>query len=225
MEDIEIINLWKSNDKKINENLLLNRKNAEEIIKMKAQSLLSSMKPLKIFAIAFGIIWVGIIDNLIINLFHIANPFFLVSASIQSLLTTLAIAIYVRQLIIIEQIDINEPILKTQEKIARLKSSTLWVARLLFLQLPVWTTFYWNESMFEHGNTFLYILQVIVTISFTVIAIWLFLNIKYENRHKKWFKLIFNGKEWTPVISSMELLSQIDEYRIENKTTKKNASS
>jgi len=217
MEDIEIINLWKSNDKKINENLLLNRKNAEEIIKMKAQSLLSSMKPLKIFAIAFGIIWVGIIDNLIINLFYIANPFFLVSASIQSLLTTLAIAIYVRQLIIIEQIDINEPILKTQEKIARLKSSTLWVARLLFLQLPVWTTFYWNESMFEHGNTFLYILQVIVTISFTFIAIWLFLNIKYENRHKKWFKLIFNGKEWTPVISSMELLSQIDEYKTESK--------
>ena len=224
MEDIEIINLWKSNDKKINETLLLNRKNAEEIIKMKAQSLLSSMKPLKIFAIAFGIIWVGIIDNLIINLFHIASPFFLVSASIQSLLATLAIAIYVRQLILIEQIDINEPILKTQEKIARLKSSTLWVTRLLFLQLPVWTTFYWNESMFEHGNTFLYILQVIVTISFTFIAIWLFLNIKYENRHKKWFKLIFNGKEWTPVISSMELLSQIDEYRIENKTTKKNAS-
>jgi len=224
MEDIEIINLWKSNDKKINETLLLNRKNAEEIIKMKAQSLLSSMKPLKIFVIAFGIIWVGIIDNLIINLFHIASPFFLVSASIQSLLATLAIAIYVRQLILIEQIDINEPILKTQEKIARLKSSTLWVTRLLFLQLPVWTTFYWNESMFEHGNTFLYILQVIVTISFTFIAIWLFLNIKYENRHKKWFKLIFNGKEWTPVISSMELLSQIDEYRIENKTTKKNAS-
>ncbi len=212
MEDIEIINLWKANDKKIDETLLLNRKNAEEIIKIKAQSLLLSMKPLKIFVIALGIIWVGTIDNLIINLFHIANPFFLVSAGIQSLLTTLAIAIYVRQLIIIEQIDINEPILKTQEKIARLKSSILWVARLLFLQLPFWTTFYWNKSMLVNGNTHLFILQALVTLSFAFAAFWLFFNIKNENRNKRWFKLIFSGKEWTPVINSMELLSQLDEY-------------
>ena len=224
MEDIEIINLWKSYDKKLNENLLLNRKNAEEITKIKAHSLLSSMKPLKIFTMLIGIIWVGFVDVLIINLFYIANPFFLISAGIQSLLTTLAIGIYLYQLIIIHQVDISEPILATQEKIASLKSTTLWVARILFLQFPVWTTFYWNESMLENGNTFLYILQVIVTLSFTFVAVWLFRNIKYENRHKKWFKIIFNGKEWAPVINSMELLSQIDEYRIENKTTKGNAS-
>ncbi len=213
MEDVEIINLWKSRDNEINENLLFNRKNAEEIIKIKAHSLLSSMKPLKIFTIVIGIIWVGIVDMLIFNLFYIANPFFLVSASIQSLLTTLAIVIYMRQLIIIEQIDISDPILKTQGKIARLKSSTLWVARLLFLQLPVWTTFYWNKSMLVNGNTHLIILQALVTVSLAFAAIWLFFNIKNVNRNKKWFKLIFSRKEWAPVINSMELLKQIDEYR------------
>ena len=132
MEDIEIINLWKSYDKKLNENLLLNRENAEEITKIKAQSLLSSMKPLKIFTMLVGIIWVAFVDVLIINLFYIANPFFLISAGIQSLLTTLAIGIYLYQLIIIHQVDISEPILATQEKIASLKSTTLWVARILF---------------------------------------------------------------------------------------------
>src|SRR5674476_792179 len=86
MEDIEIINLWKSYDKKLNENLLLNRKNAEDITKLKVRSFLASMKPLKIFTIVVGIIWVGFVDVLIIRLFHIANPFFLVSAGIQSLL-------------------------------------------------------------------------------------------------------------------------------------------
>lgn len=101
---------------------------------------------------------------------------------------------------------------------------TLWVARILFLQLPVWTTFYWNESMLENGNIFLYIIQAIVTLSFTYLAIWLFFNIKYENKDKKWFRLIFNGNDWSPVIKSMELLSQIDEYRIENKTANENAS-
>jgi hypothetical protein len=218
MEDIEIINLWKSYDKKLEENLSFNRKNAEEITKMKVQSFLASMRPLKIFTILIGIVWVGFGDMLIISLFHIATPFFLVSAGIQVLLTTLAIGIYLYQLILISQADISEPVLVTQEKLSRLKSSTLWVTRLLFLQLPVWTTFYWSKGMFENGDIGLIILQIVVTLLFTFFAIWLFHNIKYENRDKKWFRLIFNGKEWTPLIKSMELLNQIGEFRIENKT-------
>ena len=223
MEETEIINLWKSYDKKLEEYLLFNKKNAEDITKMKVRSFLASMKPLKIFTILVGIVWVGFVDILIINLFPIANPFFLISAGIQVLLTKLAIGIYLYQLILIHQVDISEPILTAQEKLSRLKSSTLWVARLLFLQLPVWTTFYWNETMLENGNVWLYTLQIIVTTSFTYLAIWLFFNIKYENRDKKWFRFIFNGNEWNPVIKSMELLSQINDYRIENETRNENA--
>jgi len=212
MEDIEIINLWKSYDKKLDEHLLLNQKNAEDITKMKVKSVLSSMRPLKIFTILIGVAWVGFVDILIINLLNVANPFFLLSAGIQVLLTKLAIGIYLYQLILIHQVDTTAPILATQEKIARLKSSTLWVARLLFLQLPVWTTFYWNKSMLQNGNALLYALQFIVTASFVFAAIWLFRNIKYENRDKKWFKFIFSGNEWKPVMKSMELLDLIKEY-------------
>jgi hypothetical protein len=220
MQDTEIINLWKSFDKKLEENLLLNKKNAKEITNMKVHSFLASMKPLKIFTILVGMIWVGFVDILIVNLFPIASPFFLISAIIQVLLTKLAIIIYLYQLILIHQADISEQILATQEKLARLKSSTLWVSRLLFLQIPVWTTFYWNRSMLENGNVWLYILQVIVTASGTCLAIWLFFNIKYENRDKNWFRLIFHGKEWNPVIRSMELLRQINEYKQETKNEK-----
>jgi hypothetical protein len=218
MEDTDIINLWKSYDRKLEENLVLNRKNAEDITRMKVQSLLSSMKPLKIFTILVGILWVGFVDILIINLFPIASPFFLISAGIQVLLTKLAIGIYIYQLILIHLIDINEPIVATQDKLARLKSSTLWVTRLLFLQFPVWNTFYWTESMFKNGNMVFYQIQIVLTLVFVFVAIWFFRNINYQNRDKKWFKLLFAGKEWTPVIKSMELLSQIDDYRIERKT-------
>ena len=188
MEDIEIINLWKSNDKKINENLLLNRKNAEEIIKMKAQSLLSSMKPIKIFTVLVGLFWVGFgtifLSNIYFFAFVEANKFFLFSATIQVGLTAIALFIYLYQLILIYQVDVSEAILETQEKLASLKSSTLWITRILFLQLPIWTTFYWNESMFENGNWFLWVIQGIVTLSLTYVAVWLFFNIKYESRNK-----------------------------------------
>lgn len=212
MEDAQMIDLWRSYGQKLDEVLSLNRRNAEDLTKIKVQSFISSMKPIKIFTILVGIAWVGFVDLLIIRLFPFASPFFLISAGIQVLLTKLAIGIYLYQLILIHQVDISEPILATQEKIARLKSSTLWVARLLFLQLPLWTTFYLNKRIFQNGNILLYILQFVITASFIFIAVWLFANIKYENRNKKWFRLIFTGKEWTPVMKSQELLAQIQEY-------------
>jgi hypothetical protein len=213
MEDLEIINLWKSYGKRLDESLLLNKKNTEDITKMKVQSLLSSMKPLKVFAILVGIVWVAFVDVLIFKLFHVANPFFIVSAIIQAFLTQLAIVIYLYQLILIYQADLNEPILSTQSKLVRLKSSTLWVARLLFLQLPVWTTFYWNKGMLENGNISLWIIQIMITLLFTLLALWLFINIKFENRDKKWFKMIFNTREWTAVIKSMELYREIGKFQ------------
>ena len=73
--------------------------------------------------------------------------------------------------------------------------------------------------MFEKENIVFYIIGFVVTLSFVYAAIWLFFKVRYGNRHKKWFRLIFNGKEWTPVIKSMEVLNQADECEIENKNT------
>lgn len=213
METTEIINLWKSFDKKLEENLMLNKINAEEITKIKVNSFLGSMKPIKLFTVVAGLIWVGLLDAIILNVFKVASPFFLFSAILLVLVNKLAIGIYLYQLILLYQVDISDTILSTQEKIARLKSSTLWIARLLFLQLPVWTTFYWSKSMFEHGKPVLLFIQVVITLFFTMLALWLFFNIRYQNKDKKWFKLIFSGKEWTPAIKSMELLEQIKEYK------------
>jgi len=222
MEDTEIINLWKSYDKKLEENLQFNKKNAEDITKIKVQSFLSSMKPIKIFIVLFSLVWVGFVDVLIINIFDVASPFFLVSAAIHVLLTKLAIGIYLYQLILIYQVDINEPVLATQEKLVRLRSATLLISRLLFLQLPVWTTFWWNEVMLREWNVFQWLITGSVTLAFAIAAIWLFINIKYENKDKKWFRLLFTGIEWNPLVKSMELLSQIDEYKTENKTASEN---
>lgn len=219
MDEINIKELWQSSNKKLELSLSLSRKNAEDVTKLKMQSLLSSMKPLKLFTILVGLVWVGLGSVVIVNLFVYAyskiSLFFLFSAAIQVLLTAIALIIYIYQLILIHEVDISEPILETQEKLASLKSSTLWVTRVLFLQLPVWTTFYWNESMFENGNAFLYVIQAIITLSFTYLAIWLFFNIKFENKDKKWFKVIFNGIEWIPLLKAIELNKEIEEFKQE----------
>ncbi|MBK8553640.1 MAG: hypothetical protein IPL53_22335 [Ignavibacteria bacterium] len=217
MNENTLKDLWKSYNEKLELSLSYGRKNAEDITQMKVQNFISSMKPVKIFTILVGLLWVGIlgtaVTNLFIHAFSEANHFFLFSAAIQVTLTAIALVIYIYQLVLIYQVDISEPILETQEKLIKLKSSSLLVARILLLQLPVWTTFYWNDSMLANGNIFLLITQGKVTLTFTFVAVWLFFNIKIENKDKKWFRFLFGASEWQPVISSMNLINQMGEFK------------
>lgn len=220
MNESELKKLWQATNLKLEESLVITRNNSDEIAKMKIHNFLGSMKPIKIFTLLIGILWVSITGTVVVNLFPQGSLFFLFSATIQIGLTAIALIIYIYQLIKIYEVDIADPILETQNRLANLKTSTLWITRILFLQLPVWTTFYWNTSMIENGNWFLWIIQGIVTLSSAYVAIWLFFNIRYENRNKKWFKFIFIGKEWTPLMKSMELLEQIEDYKDKNVSTK-----
>lgn len=216
MDELELKKLWQTTNDKLEENLVINKKNTEDITRVKVHSILGSMKPVKIFTLLVGILWVGVgaiaLSAIYINAFPEANKFFLFSATAQVLITAIGLFIYIYQLIKIYQVEIYDPILHTQKKLAQLKISTLWVTRILFLQLPVWTTFWWKETMLTDWNVLQWSILLMLTGVLTFVALWLFFNIKYENRNKKWFKLIFKGKEWTPIMKSMELLEQLDEY-------------
>ena len=219
MEQSEIINLWKAYDRKLEASLMLNKSNAIEITRLKTKSLLSSMTPLKIFTIIVGMLWVSIGGTIVVNLFVHAytsvSPFFLYSAAFQLLLTAIGIGIYLYQLVLIHQMDITDTLIKTQKRLTHLKSSTLWVARILILQLPVWTTFYWSMDLIKSGHLPYIFLNSVVTLLAIAVSLWLFINIRYENREKKWFKLIFEGKEWTPVIKAIELHKEIEAFERE----------
>lgn len=217
MEDKDIIALWKSYDTKLEESLLLNRRHTEEMTKLNVKSSLSSMKPVKGFTILIGMTWVSlgavVVGKLFVYAFDRVSPFFLFSAALQLLITFVAIVIYLYQLVLIARVGIHESVSETQEKLARLRSSTIWAARILFLQLPLWTTFYWSSAMWEHAGLWVYLVNGLITGSFLFAALWLFFNIRYENRDKKWFRLIFRGKEWDPVLRSMDLLKQLETYK------------
>lgn len=215
MNDNQLKLLWQTAHQQLETSIFIHQKNTEDITQIKVQNILASMKPIKIFTLIVGIIWVLFVDNLIINLYNIASLFFLISASIQVIITKIAIGIYLYHLVLIRQVDVSEPIVATQEKLSKMQASTLWVTRILFLQLPVWTTFYWNNTMLENGNIVLWTIQILVTLAFIFIAIWLFVNINSQNRHQKWFQWIFSGKEWQPILLSMELLEQVNQYKKE----------
>lgn len=217
MNEKELKLLWQSSNEKLERSLQVNKKNIDEITKLKVQNVLGSMKPIKIFTLFVGIIWVLFGGIIVTNLFAYAydkvSLFFLYSAAVQLLLTAIAIGINLYQLIMISNVNISDNVITAQKKLSYLKGSTLWSAKILFLQLPFWTTFYLSKEMIVSGNIAYILVNGFFTLLFVYLAIWLFFNIKYENRNKKWFQWIFRGKEWQPILQSMELLNQIDNYQ------------
>lgn len=215
MIESDLKKLWLTTNTKLEKSIIINTQNTNDISQIKIRGFLYSMKPIKLFAILIGILWVGtgiiILSNIYLHGFLEANKFFLFSATFQIIVTLIALAIYCYQLIMINQVEISDEVLKSQKKLIKLRTSTLWVTRILFLQLPTWTTFWWNKSMFIHWEVWQLIIPISITTLFTLAAIWIFFNIKLENKNKKWFKLIFSGKEWIPLIKSIDLLDQLKE--------------
>lgn len=215
MNDTDLKYLWQTGNNQIAINQKSDKSSLDKLTKRNISHFLSSMKPIKIFTLLAGLLWVLGIGYVLIKLTIIAydqvSPYFLYSAFFQVMLTAMAVILYIIQLSTLYSIDFNKPVVILQKTLINLKASTLNVTKILILQLPFWTTFYWNESMFKNGTLPLFILQGAVTISFTCLAIWLFFNLKYENADKWWFKLLLQGKEWEPLITSIGILNDMEE--------------
>jgi hypothetical protein len=215
MNDTDLKYLWKKGNEQIAIGQTSDKTNLNNLTKRNISHFLSSMKPIKIFTLLVGILWVFgigyVLMKLTINAYQQVSPYFLYSAYFQVMLTAAAVILYLFQLSTLYRIDFDKPVIILQKTLINLKISTLNITRILILQLPFWTTFYWNESMFKNGTLPLFILQGAVTISFTYLTIWLFLNLKFENADKWWFKLLFQGKEWEPLMTSIEILNDMEE--------------
>jgi hypothetical protein len=220
MEDKSLLELWKSYDQRLDAALTLNRNNAMAITRLQLRSFLSSMQPGKWFAVIVGVCWIIGVDVLLYYSFRYAwpdiNPFFTGSALLQVIITKIAVGVYIYQLHAIHTMPVNDPILQVQQRLIRLQWSTLWVTRILILQLPLWTTFFWSKRLFASASPVLVALPIGITLLFTVAAVWLFRNIRYENRDQRWFRILFSGKEWTPLLQSAALLEDAKQYEQTN---------
>ena len=215
MNDTDLKYLWQAGNEQIAISQKSDKTSLDKLTKRNVNHFLSSMKPIKIFTLLVGLLWVlgmgYVLIKLTINAYDQVSPYFLYSAFFQVMLTAMAVILYIIQLSTLYCIDFNKPVAILQKTLINLKASTLNVTKILILQLPFWTTFYWNESMFKNGTLPLFILQGAITISFTCLAIWLFVNLKYENADKWWFKLLLQGKEWEPLIKSIGILNDMEE--------------
>jgi hypothetical protein len=211
MNAIDLQQIWQEQNEELNQSVSVNREQVLKITRMKVSSALAKAKPIKWFAIGFGILWVLFIYSLIIHFLSMEYIFFVVSAGVHSVLTNIAIGIYIYHLVMINKIDNSKSVAEVQERLANLQSTTLVVNRLMFIQLPVFATFYltptWLEQM-STGRLFFVIGQIAL---FTAAGLWFFFNIKKENMHKKWFRFLFSSQEWTSIEKANDIVDQLGE--------------
>lgn len=218
MEDQELKEIWAAYDRKLEEarilNLqswVLNRRCFEELQTHKAKSKLSALASYTLVIIIIGIVYVLFLGLLVYGN-HGKNIFFAVSIGMIALLTAMAIVVYIRHIVIIRQINYSDSITGTQEKLSTLQSSTINIARILWLQLPFWTTFFWSKEWMSTDIKF-WLITFPVTLLFTAAAIWLYKNISLRNSDRKWFKILFSGREWTSVITAIAFMKEIEEFK------------
>lgn len=221
MEDLELKNLWLSYDQKLANAQLLNAQSwalnlrcFAEIQQKKASSKLRALARHNIVAVVLGIIWVLCLGVLVWGN-GFANVYFCISVAAIALFSLYAVIVYTRHTAIINSIDYDASVVATQEKLARLQTSTFSSIRILWLQMPFYTTFWWSKEFVATGASF-WLISFPIALLFLFLAIYLYRNLRVENMHKKWVRsLMMAGPELRNVVKSMSFLEEIEAFKKE----------
>ena len=112
MEDIELKNIWKEYDRKIEETKIINMqswvinfKTFEDLQTEKAKSKLNSIGRLKKWMVFGGILWILFLIFLVANSLALSKIFFVVSVSAIVVFNIIAVVVYIKHVILINEID------------------------------------------------------------------------------------------------------------------------
>jgi hypothetical protein len=123
--------------------------------------------------------------------------------------------VYVQHIVWIKQIKPYHSITDVQKKLEELKSSTLQITRILFLQAPFYCCWFLTPAMISSEPIAFWFITLPITLGFASLSIWLYLNIKPANVEKKWFRLLFSSKEWNGIVDAEAFLEEIEDFKKE----------
>jgi hypothetical protein len=214
----EFQQLWKKYDARLEHSLQLNLRLLREVQSQKARSAVRGLTAGRILGIGIGL---GYEVLLVLAgwLVH-GQPVMVLSVGAIVLVTAVAIAAYLRELILIGRISYADNIVDTQNKLAGIQSSIMRSLRISWLQLPFWATLFVTNELIRTGGPLFWAIEIPVVVVFVVLAIYLYRNLTLENATtKKWVARLIRGTGWTSVSRAMEFLREIEEFRKDSGST------
>lgn len=213
MEERDIKQLWSSFDVQLERSLALNLRMLKELQTQKAESKLRSFRRNQVTGVILGVIWIAFLVFLVVNTLH--NIYFVISVGSIILFNIFATAAYIRHLVMLAEVNIEDSVTESQRKITEIQSSFANVGRILVLQAPFYCTFWYNSDLVANAGMGFWLIQLVIVSFFIFISIYLFKKLTYKNRHIKWVKAAlesFGGKTLT---KAMDFLNEIEEYKTE----------
>jgi len=218
MEDEYLKGIWNSPNNEIKNFLDMNDQSIETIQIKKAKSKLRLLLFPKIIGIVLGLGWISFMFMLIYfcviyTPLSVGKIFFVGSISMILLSTSFAVFLYVKDIFTVIQIDNSDSVTITQRKLATLQFSIMKSVRIIWLQLPFYTTWYLNYELIVHGSIIFWIVQFFFTGLSTWLAIWLFRNINYRNLNKNRVRNFMRGYGFYSVIQALDFIKEIDNFK------------
>lgn len=220
MENIELINIWKEQNAKIEKTLAINKLLLKETISRKAESSLKNLVKLKtggIVAFVFYLLILGYALSYAISNYSSASNYFIVSVSAIALINIKGFTDYIKHLAWTKNINYDGSVMEIQKQLSKLQLSIIDHAKIMCLQFPFFTTFYLSNNWFPQDVGLPYIIfQIILTGSFIYFSYWLFKNHKPENLNKKWFRNLIAGSGGKSVEKAIEFYREMEAFEKEN---------
>lgn len=220
MENIELINIWKEQNAKIEKTLAINKRLLKEAISRKAESSLQGLVKITtigIIAFVFYLLILGYALYYAISNYSSANNYFIVSMSAIALINIKGFADYIKHLAWTKNINYDGSVLEIQKRLSKLQLSIINHSKIMVLQFPFWTTFYLSNRWFPQDMGLSYIIfQIMLTSSFIYFTFWLYKQHKPENLHKKWFRNLIAGSGGKSVEKAIEFCREMEEFEKEN---------
>jgi len=212
MDHLEMINLWKKYDEKLEKTLSINYRLITELQQQKAKKALKPAKRIKLFGIIIGIIFVLFLSFLAFHSLTLEKIFFTGSLIAIIVFTLIAIIAYIYHIKLINDIDHSESIMQIQHKLSKLQLSTIKTTAVLFLQTPFYATWFISFKWIEESPMSFYFIHLPIVALLAFTGIWLYRNIDSKNAEKKWFRVLMGDKEWASTIKSARFLQEIESF-------------
>ena len=213
MEDLTLKDIWHSQDEKLDRTLKLNLFIIDSLQKQKVRSKLGALATFKLVVAILGIIWVVFLGLLIYGN-RLQNMYFTISVGAIFVFNVIAVFVYLKHFIVLKKINYSESITHTQQKLARLQVSTINIARVLLLQTPFYSTWFWTQDQVMHSSKF-WLISFPVTMLFIAFTVWLYISISPGNMNKKkWVTRFMNiGMEYKSVTHARNFLTELEEFK------------
>lgn len=212
MENIELQNIWKSYDRKLESMLAINKDIAVNLSRQKLNKQICRLYRPKWTAIIIGVPYTLLLIA-VTTIASIAKAYFVaIGFGAISLIMIILLVHYLYQLYLISRVRNDEEVLSTQHQLSKLRISSFKSLNLAVFQLPFWSICWVSinalkESPFLYGG-----INLLIFLILSYLAYWLYQKLSYKNKKSKIRDFFLSGREWEPILKSAEILEQIKDY-------------